>query len=133
MPAPFKTERRLNHLRDLLALLAALTPDFFATFLAVVFLAALFLGAGSFLIASAGAFFAVFFVAGFFVMFLAGLLFRTFAAVVAAASTAVLIALATSEAAARPIPTANPALSMIVFSAIFFVASMMVIECRYEL
>jgi hypothetical protein len=116
---------------------AGFATDFFAAVLACVFLTDVFL-AGVFFFAIflaaffPGVFFAAFFadvflttfftstlVAPFLTAFLAGAVFKTPVTALTAELIAALMAPAASEVASNPIPTANPALSTIVSSAIF--------------
>src|ERR1700678_2175985 len=112
-------------------LVANALTAFFAAFSAVVFLATAFLAdffvgvfVAAFLITFffAGAFLTVFvviaFLTAFFTAFLADFFFKAPVTAVTAESIAVLIASAASSAAANPIPTANPAFSTMVSSAI---------------
>src|SRR5580704_14066729 len=117
------------HLRNRAACLAGFLTDSLAAFLAGAFLAAVFLTAaflapflaGAFLAAAffAGAFLAAFFGAAFFAALLVGAFFRAPLTAATVESNAALTAPAASSAAAIPNPTANPAFSAIVSSAIF--------------
>jgi hypothetical protein len=91
-----------------------ITPNLFAgAFFAAVFLAAFF--AGTFL----AAFLATAFFTAFFVAFLVGVFFRMSPTDVTASPTAVVTAPTKFDAIPSPVPTATPAFSNIVSSAIF--------------